>query len=100
MRKKIVNGMKVDFARYPFLAALLKTNRSNNYLDCLCGSSILSQRWILTAGHCIVYDKGHKLHDTKKLQVLVGSLKCFNFVTGTLINITRFFIHPEYNILV
>ncbi|XP_050304857.1 kallikrein 1-related peptidase b9-like [Anthonomus grandis grandis] len=46
---RIVNGQKVQsIEQYPYQVALFKKN------ELICGGSILSQKYILTAAHCLV----------------------------------------------
>lgn len=46
--KRIANGVQADRLEFPFMAALLVRNSKN----ILCGGSIISDRYIVTAAHC------------------------------------------------
>lgn len=48
---KIVNGQEAKFGEYPWQILLkIVTNKNATYL---CGGSVLNERWVLTAGHCV-----------------------------------------------
>jgi secreted trypsin-like serine protease len=47
---RIINGDKAVLGQFPWQAALRVTGNSRNWF---CGGSIISEEWILTAGHCV-----------------------------------------------
>ncbi|XP_058833810.1 trypsin 5G1-like [Topomyia yanbarensis] len=75
---RIVGGSEIDISKVPFQVSM-------GY----CGGSIISERWILSAAHCV-----HRVED-RRLQVRVGSSR--RHTGGQLINVKRVLKHPEYN---
>ncbi|KAJ9596104.1 hypothetical protein L9F63_012688 [Diploptera punctata] len=49
---KITNGKSADFGQYPWMA-LLGARLSNGSLIFICGGTLISDRYVLTAAHCI-----------------------------------------------
>jgi secreted trypsin-like serine protease len=49
-KPRIVNGQEAGVKQFPH-QAYLRITRSGQ--DFLCGGSLINNRWILTAGHCI-----------------------------------------------
>ncbi|KAH8366279.1 hypothetical protein KR093_011557 [Drosophila rubida] len=61
---RIVNGKRIDCQRAPYQVAL-------HYNDeFMCGGSILSRQWVLTAAHCVADSKGKG-----SFKVRVGSMQ-------------------------
>lgn len=75
---KIVNGSLV----VPSDQIALHTVRVNT-----CSGSILSDYWVLTAGHCVALEDG-----TLKEEVSIG------FWNGKAIKASKIILHPEYNV--
>ena len=48
-KKRIVGGTKVGVGSYPWQVSLWNT-RSNKHF---CGGSLVAERWVVTAAHCL-----------------------------------------------
>lgn len=80
---KIVGGRPIDVRTAPYQASLIYRGRHS------CGGSILSDRLIVTAAHCVA-----EMTDMSQLQIRVGS----NVVTsgGQLVGVQKTVYHEQY----
>ncbi|XP_047534050.1 trypsin, alkaline B-like [Vanessa atalanta] len=53
IESRIVGGSTVDISRYPYLVAVLYSQDSSVFRH-ICGGSIINNRSVLTAAHCLV----------------------------------------------
>ncbi|XP_052859812.1 chymotrypsin-1-like [Anopheles cruzii] len=83
--RRIVNGTDAIIEDYPFMISLRSSSGGHS-----CGGSILSDRWILTAGHCV----GPTTPDTQTVQV--GRTNISRTVDDSVYSIELVVIHPEY----
>ncbi|XP_025269824.1 venom serine protease 34 [Camponotus floridanus] len=87
---KIVGGMETGVNEYPMMAGLVDPSQKDVY----CGGTIISERYILTAAHCL------DNKNTSNVGILVGD---HDLSTGAdtnasrLYTVSRFDIHPLYN---
>ncbi|XP_046403906.1 trypsin-1-like [Ischnura elegans] len=79
---RIVGGEDAAPGEFPYQLSL----RSDGYH--MCGASILSEDWAVTAAHC-VHDKGDN-----SLQLMAGSL---DVDEGDIYDVTYFTVHPNYD---
>ncbi|XP_053674738.1 trypsin 5G1-like [Anopheles nili] len=78
---KIVGGFEIDISQAPFQVSLRVRGH-------ICGGSIISKRWILTAAHCASPKEG-------PYEVRVGSSTSKS--GGQLFSIKKVIQHPKYN---
>lgn len=48
---RIVGGFRIDISQIPYQASFQQNGAHK------CGASIISDRWLLTAAHCVLYVK-------------------------------------------
>lgn len=84
---KIVGGQSADIKDFPFQVSLRR------YDSIYCGGSILSEKWILTAGHC-VYDLNGDVSD---VALRAGSTSQSS--GGQLAGLTWAAAHPQFDML-
>ncbi|KAJ8952895.1 hypothetical protein NQ318_006512, partial [Aromia moschata] len=65
----IVNGKTVERGNYPWVTAIYK--RNSDGFGNVCGGSILTQRVILTAAHCVTNNQGVNLAEDN-IRIAVG----------------------------
>ncbi|XP_018324134.1 trypsin 3A1-like [Agrilus planipennis] len=80
---RIVGGSNASINDFPYAAQI-----TTGYY--FCGGSILSNAWILTAGHCLVDA------NVANVEVLVGTQRKGG-VDGLLVQAEELFIHPQYS---
>ncbi|XP_055599208.1 collagenase-like [Uranotaenia lowii] len=80
---RIVNGNFAVLGQFPYFAQIFLTVDGFNSL---CGGSIISNRWILTAAHCA--------DGVSRFQIFVGSVE---ITKGTQYFFQEKYIHPNYN---
>lgn len=86
---QIIGGTTAPAGSWPATVGLLSRNVSNNYQAQFCGGSLIGQKYVLTAAHCV---------DTTTagaLQVLVGTQSLES--GGRRINVSKIFVHPKWN---
>ncbi|XP_055610488.1 chymotrypsin-1-like [Uranotaenia lowii] len=84
----IVNGTNALIEDYPFMVSLRGSSGRHS-----CGGSILNERWILTAAHCVDY------HTTPFLQtVQVGRTEVSVQKDESVFEIDDVIVHPFYDI--
>lgn len=80
---RIVGGFPVNITQVPWQVALLYTNKQ------ICSGSIISNRWVLTAAHCL------DGKDPMYFQVLIGTH--IKDQGGELHTVQVYWIHQQYN---
>jgi secreted trypsin-like serine protease len=78
----VVGGTEVQPGEHPYMAALLDHGNQ------ICGGSVISQRWVLTAAHCVVDA------EPADLSVAVGSV---DWTEGRVIGVREIVVHDAYD---
>ncbi|KAL7307449.1 hypothetical protein TKK_0000628 [Trichogramma kaykai] len=81
--QRIVGGEKTDIEQHPFQLSLQRSGFHS------CGASIISRKWVVTAGHCVGAPES-------SYRIGSGSTSRFN---GTLHKVAKIVRHPKYDSL-
>ncbi|XP_072235298.1 prothrombin [Leuresthes tenuis] len=93
--KRIVGGDDAEEASAPWQVMLYKRSPQ----ELLCGASLVSDQWILTAAHCILYPPWNKNFTTNDILVRLGKHNRAKFERGIekIVAIDEIIVHPKYN---
>ncbi|XP_034035444.1 prothrombin isoform X1 [Thalassophryne amazonica] len=92
---RIVGGDKAEEGSAPWQVMLYKRYPQ----ELLCGASLISDQWVLTAAHCILYPPWNKNFTITDLLVRLGKHNRAQFERGIekIVAIDEIIIHPRYN---
>uniref|UniRef100_A0A8C5SCI2 Prothrombin n=1 Tax=Laticauda laticaudata TaxID=8630 RepID=A0A8C5SCI2_LATLA len=95
LQGRIVKGVEADVGSAPWQVMLFKKKPQ----ELVCGASLISNRWVLTAAHCIFYPPWDKNYTTDDLLVRIGKHSRTRYEQGKekIIFLDKIIIHPKYN---
>ncbi|KAK5621309.1 hypothetical protein CRENBAI_009918 [Crenichthys baileyi] len=93
--QRIVGGNDAEVASAPWQVMLYKRSPQ----ELLCGASLISDQWILTAAHCILYPPWNKNFTINDILVRLGKYSRAKFERGIekIVAIDEIIVHPKYN---
>ncbi|RWS28859.1 trypsin-1-like protein [Leptotrombidium deliense] len=90
-RARIVGGDDTVKGSHPWFAGLLKV-LVNDYSEAFCGGTLINDRYVLTAGHCI-YNK-----DPKNISVALDFYNIRDFEETEMVHeIEKIIVHKDYD---
>ncbi|TVQ93936.1 MAG: T9SS C-terminal target domain-containing protein [Bacteroidetes bacterium] len=89
--EKIVGGEDVDIEDYPWQVSLqLQPQFGGAHF---CGGTIIGDRWILTASHCLFFGET----EVQPFQIRIrAGFTAMNTTEGSFYNISDIIVHPDY----
>ncbi|KAL3278294.1 hypothetical protein HHI36_013627 [Cryptolaemus montrouzieri] len=87
---RIVGGTNTSVKEFPFMVSLQRNSRP------LCGGSIISELFVLTAGHCVYNLSEGKLIDPLPLNVMAGQT-VLDLGYGQFRDVKKLYLHSSYN---
>ncbi|XP_057187594.1 prothrombin [Triplophysa rosa] len=92
---RIVGGEEAEMGSAPWQVMLYKRSPQ----ELLCGASLISDYWILTAAHCLLYPPWNKNFTANDILVRLGKHSRTKYERGTekIAAIDEIIVHPKYN---
>ncbi|VDI26252.1 Hypothetical predicted protein [Mytilus galloprovincialis] len=85
---KIVGGSDADISEYPWQVSLQLRNSGSWYH--ICGGSIINNKWVVTAAHCVDGSA------TNNLRIAAGTTQLSD-TSRTVRTLSRVIMHPSYS---
>lgn len=85
---KIVGGRTATLGQFPYQVSLQRSRDTST--KHVCGGAIYNSRWIITAGHCILYFNG-----TDEAKVVVGTVDLERITN--VYDVEKLIIHPDFD---
>ncbi|KAM8819448.1 prothrombin [Rhynchonycteris naso] len=92
---RIVEGWDAEKGLAPWQVMLFRKSPQ----ELLCGASLISDRWVLTAAHCLLYPPWDKNYTENELLVRIGKHSRTRYERGIekISMLEKIYIHPRYN---
>ncbi|XP_043828130.1 prothrombin, partial [Dromiciops gliroides] len=92
---RIVNGDDAELGSAPWQVMLFRKTPQ----ELLCGASLISDRWILTAAHCLFYPPWDKNLTVDELLVRIGKHQRSKYERSMekIAKLEKIILHPKYN---
>ncbi|XP_004436980.1 PREDICTED: prothrombin [Ceratotherium simum simum] len=92
---RIVEGRDAEIGLAPWQVMIFRKSPQ----ELLCGASLISDRWVLTAAHCLLYPPWDKNFTESDLLVRIGkhSRTRYERSVEKISMLEKIYIHPRYN---
>ncbi|ESO08566.1 hypothetical protein HELRODRAFT_190772 [Helobdella robusta] len=96
--KRIVGGEPARLHSWPWQARLLKYSSNHSAVD-ICGGTIISSQYVVTAAHCVWNKEKNKSENASRYLVIAGDHDRLSEWDGETQNVSLEYIeaHPDYN---
>ncbi|XP_069751965.1 prothrombin [Narcine bancroftii] len=95
IKSRIVNGQDAEKGSSPWQVMLYQRNPQ----QLICGGSLLSNQWIITAAHCVLYPPWDKNFSASDIVARLGKHSRFKYEKEEekIIKLDKIIVHPKYD---
>ncbi|WP_339387544.1 serine protease [Vibrio caribbeanicus] len=93
-QSKIIGGADANRGDWPFIVRVAPSGVDVN-LGLGCGASFLGDKYILTAAHCLDFQKDNKIADPSNIDIYVGIYDLDNPTQA--LPVKTYYVHKDYN---
>jgi secreted trypsin-like serine protease len=90
----VIGGTPVEPGEFPWMVGITYTRFDMPF----CGGSLIGERWVVTAAHCVVNPWSGVPEQPEDLLVIAGRLNLLDTTAGQTVGVEQLFVHPDYRI--
>ncbi|MCB0328517.1 MAG: serine protease [Bdellovibrionales bacterium] len=92
---RVINGSSASEGEYPWMVSLIEANTEPQFDLITCGGTLVSNRYVLTAAHC-VHDFFGKVSKPNTFEVIIQRTT-LSSTSGSRVALQRVIPHPDYD---
>ena len=94
---RILGGGDAEIGDYPSVVALVSTGFSSSDQRLFCGGTLVDERWVMTAAHCVL-DNFQQPLDPASIRVVAGFSDLSLSTPADEVQVVQVVVHPDFNL--